>query len=66
MNAVIEKKSDPRFGLNDKMPFGKYQYLSIGELIDRDPNYVAWALNHIGAFILDERADAEYRKRKFW
>ena len=48
------------------MPFGKYKGLTIGELISRDPNYVAWAIKNIGYFKLDVEAFLAFKKQRFW
>ncbi|MFK7843807.1 MAG: hypothetical protein AB8G77_00795 [Rhodothermales bacterium] len=48
------------------MPFGKYQGLSIEDIIARDPNYVAWALHNIGSFKLDTEAFKAYKTKRFW
>ena len=40
--------------------------MHIGDLIARDPNYVAWAIKTIGNFNLDEEASVAYRRKKFW
>ena len=48
------------------MPLGKYKGLTIAEVINRDPNYVAWALKNIGHFELDEEAKALYKRIRFW
>ncbi len=52
--------------LSDKMPFGKYAGMTIGDLIARDPNYVAWAIKSIGSFNLDAEATVVYKRKKFW
>lgn len=52
--------------LSDKMPFGKYAGLKIGELIERDPNYVAWAIKNIGSFTLNKEAASVFKHKKFW
>ena len=66
MTVVIEKKRKKLLGMKDKMFFGKYEGLSIAELISRDPNYVAWALKNIGKFKLNKEATKAYNRRKFW
>ena len=66
MTVVIEKKRKKLLGMKDTMFFGKYEGLSIGELISRDPNYVAWALKNIGHFKLNKEATKAYKQRKFW
>ena len=65
MDCVVDNR-EALLTLKDQMPLGKYKGMSIGELISRDPNYVAWALKNIGSFNLDDQAMAIYRKARFW
>ena len=45
------------FKLKDKLTFGKYKGQSVDEVIDNDPDYLAWAVEEIDWFKLDEEAD---------
>lgn len=65
MSCVVDNR-DVLLSLNDHMPLGKYKGMTIGALISRDPNYVAWALKNIGSFKLDDEAKALYKKHRFW
>ncbi len=60
------KNGSPLLTLESLMPFGKYQGLSIGDIIARDPNYVWWALHNIGSFNLDAEAFKAYKTKRFW
>ena len=66
MTAESQTRATQLLSLSDKMPFGKYAGMHIGDLIARDPNYVAWAIKTIGNFNLDEEASVAYRRKKFW
>ena len=52
INTVYEKVYDPK-GMNDTMPFGKYKDQNIGDLIEKDPSYIAWCKDNLN-FNLDE------------
>jgi hypothetical protein len=47
--------SEP-YGLNDRISFGKYEHDTIEEILDKDPDYIEWALDQIEGFSLDEEA----------
>ncbi|MEM8487666.1 MAG: hypothetical protein AAF564_19095 [Bacteroidota bacterium] len=66
MTTKCKPLTSQPLSLADKMPFGKYAGMTIGDLISRDPNYVAWAIKTIGSFILDEDAAVVYKRRRFW
>ena len=66
MTCVSNLVETPPLTLKDAMPFGKYKDLSIGDIISRDPNYVAWAIKNIGDFKLDKEAYRMYKQRRFW
>ena len=46
------------FGLHDVIRFGKYKHdgLTIKEVIERDPEYIDWAVEEIAWFDLDDEA----------
>lgn len=50
------------FKLEDKITFGKYStkelpvVLTIQEIIDQDPDYIAWAVDEVKGFELDDKA----------
>ncbi len=66
MNCVSHEKKTPLFSLKSLMPFGKYTGRSVEDIISRDPNYVAWAIDNIGDFTLDEEAHIAYKQKRFW
>ena len=66
MDDVFECTVKPLLTQRSLMPFGKYRGLPIGEIIVRDPRYVAWAVEHVGDFRLDaETTDALQRRLKW-
>ena len=66
MTIQYQSRAKQTLTLSDKMPFGKYAGMPIGDLISRDPNYVAWAIRTIGSFNLDEEATVAFKRKKFW
>ena len=50
------------FSLSDKITFGKYSNkelpvaMTIEEIIDQNPEYLAWCLDKIDGFELDDKA----------
>ena len=66
MTRESNSSTAPLLTLQSLMPFGKYKGLAIGEIISRDPNYVAWALTNIGSCKLDEQAFKAYKTIRFW
>lgn len=66
MTCTTKTERPPLLTLQSLMPFGKYQGLSIEDIIARDPNYVAWALHNIGSFNLDTEAFKAYKTKRFW
>ncbi len=66
MTCATKTSTSPLLTLQSLMPFGKYKDLPIGDIISRDPNYIAWALKNIGGFELDPMAFKAYKAKRFW
>lgn len=49
------------FTLQTKIKFGKYKSdnVTVGELIESDPDYIAWCVDEIEWFELDDDAEKE-------
>jgi hypothetical protein len=53
----MERRKMTTFKLNDCLTFGKYKDYTVKEIIKDDPDYLAWALDEIDWFELDEEAE---------
>jgi hypothetical protein len=45
-------------GLDDILNFGKYKNWTIQEVIDENPDYLAWAIDNIEWFNLDKTSNS--------
>ncbi len=51
-------------GLKDRLQFGKYKnYLTIKEIIEKDPDYIQWLFDNVNTFDLEVAAKEEWRLR---
>jgi hypothetical protein len=50
------------FRLKDELPFGQYKEDTIEEVIEKDPDYIIWAINNVEDFELDEEATRALRE----
>lgn len=63
---VLSRMSGTKFlnKLDDKLQFGKYKnYLTIREIIEKDPDYIEWLFDNASTFDLDAEAKEEWRLR---
>ena len=49
-------------GLAERFDFGKYRNKSIREVIAEDPEYIAWCIENVDNFELNNQAYAEFKK----
>jgi hypothetical protein len=48
------------YGLRIRVDFGKHKGKLIRDIIEEDPDYIAWCLDNIDGFVLDEDAQKEF------
>ncbi len=49
-------------GLSDRFTFGKHRGDSIREVIEQDAEYIAWCIENVDNFELNNQAYAEFQK----
>jgi hypothetical protein len=52
------------YELHDLIPFGKYKSSFLKDIIDKDPQYIDWALRNISDFLIDDFAKEYLQKIK--
>lgn len=52
----FDKPSARRFGLTDRMTFGKHKGETVSSVIEHSPNYLLWCRKNIDWFDLDDAA----------
>lgn len=58
---IIKDKPTPMYKLTTVMQFGKHEGRSIQWIIDNDRDYITWAREHIGKFLLNAEAEKYYK-----
>ena len=49
----------PILGLDDELPFGKHLGKPLREVIEQDPGWIEWAMDHIVTFEISKEAEDE-------
>lgn len=42
--------------LDTVLSFGKYKFETVGDVIDKDPDYIEWCLDSVDCFYLSDEA----------
>lgn len=62
--AIVQNKTmawSEFTSIESHFPFGKYKGGTLGDVIDRDPDYLTWCMMHIDGILLHDSAIEEIR-----